>query len=490
MNASRVAAVRAVHRSRDGAGSGSAYSGYLAAMTLLVVVLPVLRALVLALGDPLVSSALAGVDLVGLLAIAAGATLPAAVLLGRARGPAVGAPYPTAVLLETDVRRWLVLRRSVIVSATGVVLAGAVSAVAVAVATGSSPVIAALAGAAFAVLVTVAWLAGQCLPPSRATALAGVLALPVVAVVLPPALAPVTPGGLLAVAAARPSSAAVGAMIASVALAALAVPAAPRLLDAASGPALLSQSLRWESARRSTATGDLAESLTGYRALPRRGRSLAAVRIAPFPLALVVRDAVGALRTPGRSGAAALALLGAGVAVALASVAPPSLLAIPATAAGILAYLGAGVWADGFRHAADTAGQTAFVAPPPFELLLLHGVLPVVLAVVLAVTGAIAASAALPGAAALAPAAAVAVVAVAARAMDATRGALPPALLSPVPLPIGDGAGAMVVLWNLAGALVSAGAAVALLASPLLLAGVPLVAAACLLVARGRLARP
>lgn len=143
---------------------------------------------------------------------------------------------------------------------------------------------------------------------------------------------------------------------------------------------------------------------------------------------------------------------------------------------------------DGFRHAAATAGQPALVAPPPFELLLLHGLLPVVLAVAVALLGALSASLLLPGSA-LPVAAAKAVVAVAARAMDATRGPLPPSLLGPVPLPFGDGAGAVVLLWNLAGVLVSAAAAVALASAPALVAGVPLVAACCLLVARRRLAR-
>ncbi|WP_139344559.1 hypothetical protein [Rathayibacter sp. VKM Ac-2630] len=87
------------------------------------------------------------------------------------------------------------------------------------------------------------------------------------------------------------------------------------------------------------------------------------------------------------------------------------------------------------------------------------------------------------------PAAAVAVVAVAARAMDATRGPLPPTLLGPVPLPIGDGAGAVVLLWNLAGVLVTGASAVGVAAAPGLVAAAPLVVLACLLTARRRLAR-
>lgn len=444
-------------------------------MLLLVVVLPTARALVIALAGPAVGSALAAVDLDALVALAAGAALPVAVLLGRARGPAVDAPHPTALLLATQARRWHVLRRAVVVSGLLAVSAGALAATALALASGSPLVPAALAGAAFGVLLTVASLAGQCLTPPRSAALAAALAL---AVLLVPVL-PFTPGGLVALAVGGAPSAA----LALVALAALVVPLAPRLLDTASGPSLLAQSYGWRSAMIGAATGDVADALSGYRSLPHRNRHVHAVRVGPFPLTVLARDAVGALRTPGRSAAAVLALLAAGVAVAVAAVAPPSLLAIPAAAAGVLAYLGAGVWSDGFRHAAETAGQAAFVAPPPFELLLLHGVLPLLLAVALATVGAF-----LLPSGALAPAAAVALVAVAARAMDATRGALPPALLSPIPTPVGDGAGAAVLLWNLAAPLVSAGAAVAVVAAPVLLLSAPLVAVACLLVARHRLA--
>ncbi|MWV59938.1 hypothetical protein [Rathayibacter sp. VKM Ac-2754] len=478
-----IAAVHSAYRSRAGRRSAGAYSGYLAAMLLLVVVLPTARAIALALVDPAVGRALAEADLVALVSLVAGAALPAAVVLGRARGPAVDEPHPIALLLETEARRWLVLRRAVAVSGTVALTGVALAAVAVALASGSPLLPAALAGAAFGVAVTVAALAGQCLAPSRSAALAAGLALSALVALLLPGAARITPGGLVALAVAGPPTAALGAALAVVALAVLVLPVAPRLLDSASGPTLLAQSRRWRAAVTGAATGDIADSLSGYRSLPRRNRGVHAVRVGPFALTVVVRDAIGALRTPGRSAAAGLALLAAGVAVAVAAVAPPSLLAVPAAAAGVLAYLGAGVWSDGFRHAAETAGQTAFVAPPPLELLLLHGMLPLVLAVALAVLGA----ALVPGAA-LAPAVAVALVAVAARAMDATRGALPPALLSPVPLPIGDGAGAVVLLWNLAAPMVSAGAAVAVVAAAPLVALAPIVAAGCLLVARRRLA--
>ncbi|KQQ03990.1 MULTISPECIES: hypothetical protein [unclassified Rathayibacter] len=470
-----IAAVRSAYRSRAGRRRAGAYSGYLAAMLLVVVVLPTARALAITLTDPAVGPALATVDLGALIAVAAGAAIPVAVLLGRARGPAVDAPHPTALLLATEARRWHVLRRSVVVSGALAAAAAALAATALALASGSPLLPAALAGAAFGVLLTVAALAGQCLTPPRSAVLAAVLVLPVLAV---PAL-PFTPGGLVALAVAGAPSAAVSI----VALAVLVVPLAPRLLDDASGPSLLAQSQRWRSAVTGAANGDVADALSGYRSLPRRNRCVQAVRVGPFPVTVVVRDAVGALRTPGRSAAAGLALLAAGAAVAVAAVAPPSLLAIPAALAGVLAYLGAGVWSDGFRHAAETAGQTAFVATPPFELLLLHGVLPLALALTLVTVGAL-----LLSGGALAPAAATALVAVAARAMDATRGALPPRLLSPIPMPIGDGAGAAVLLWNLAAPLVSAGAAVAVVVAPGPLILAPVVALTCLLVARRRLA--
>ncbi|QHC73168.1 hypothetical protein [Rathayibacter sp. VKM Ac-2805] len=474
----RVAEVRALHRHRAAAPpSPRAYAGYLAAMTVLVVVLPVARALALLAAE-------AGAAPEPLIALAAGLALPAAVLLGRVRGPAVGEPHTTAVLLATDLRRWSVLRRPVVRASAGLVACCSAVASLLALAA-AAPLLAAVAGgAAFAGLLAVAWLAGQCLPSRLPALAAGLLAsLAVLGALLPGAP---TPGGLLASAV----SGAEGVRAATVLLASAAVllAAAPRLLDAARGPRLLAQARQWSATARLGVTGDLAESLDGYRALPAIGRGLRAVRLSPFALAVPVRDAIGALRTPGRSAVAVVALAVAGAAAVLAAVVPSSLLALPAAVAGVLAYLGAGVWSDGFRHAAATAGQPALLAPGPFELLLLHAVLPLVLAVGVAVLGALAASLLLPGAA-VPVAAATAVAGVAARAMDATRGPLPPQLLSPLPLPIGDGAGVAVVLWNLAGALVSASTAVSVAASPGLLAAVPLVAGGCLLVARRRLAR-
>ncbi|QHC54994.1 hypothetical protein EV639_102185 [Rathayibacter tanaceti] len=480
----RVCAVRALHRGRAGARARPrAYAAYLVAMTVIVVVLPVGRALAIASAELGASGVL---DPAPAVAAVAGLALPAVVVLGRVRGPAVGEPHTTAVLLATDLRRWRVLRRPALTATTALALVGTVASALVALAAAAPVGPAAIGGAAFSVLLALAWLAGQCLPARLPAVLAAVLTAVAVLGLLVPAVLPVLPAGLVAAAVAGREP--VGAVVALVALAVALLPAAPRMLDLARGPLLLAQARQWSSTARLGATGDLADSLSGYRALPSRGRRLRAVRVAPFALAVPVRDAIGALRTPGRSASALVALGAAGAAVVLAAVVPSALLAVPAAAAGVLAYLGAGVWSDGFRHAAATAGQPALVAPPPFELLLLHGLLPVVLAVAVALLGALSASLLLPGSA-LPVAAAKAVVAVAARAMDATRGPLPPSLLGPVPLPFGDGAGAVVLLWNLAGVLVSAAAAVALASAPALVAGVPLVAACCLLVARRRLAR-
>jgi len=472
-SADRLRAVRALHRHRSAAERrGGAYAGYLAAMTLLVVVLPALRAAVLLAADP--DPALTALDPAAVVGLVTALLLPAAVLLGRVRGPAVGEPHTTAVLLATDLPRPLVLRRPVAVATTCVVLASAGAAVLVALAAGGAPVVAVAAGASFGALLAVAWLAGQCLPGRGAAVL--------VAVLVAAAALPVSPGGLLAgaVTGAAPPLQAV-AVLSAPAVLALAV--VPRLLDTVRGPVVVAQSRQWRSARSRGAIGEVADALEGYRARPARLRRVDAVRLAPFALAVPLRDAIGALRTPGRSVAGAAALAAAGVALAVAAVAPPSLLALPAALAGVLAYCGAGVFSDGLRHAAATAGQPALLAPAPFELLLLHGILPLLLAV-----GLVLGAAALAGGPA-GPAVAVAMVAVAARAMDATRGPLPPSLLGPVPLPIGDGAGAVVLLWNLAGVLVTGAAAVGAAAAPGLLPAVPVVAAGCLLVARRRLVR-
>lgn len=481
----RVDEVRTLFRSRAAAPRRPrGYVGYLTAMTVLVVVLPVARAVALLAVQ---AGAARACPPEAAVAVLAGFALPAAVLLGRVRGPAVSEPHTTAVLLATDLRRWHVLRRPVLVAAAVLLVAAAVASTLVALTTAAAVPLAVSGGVAFAVLLALAWLAGQCLPRRLAAALAAVLAALALLALPLPGLLPLTPGGLVAAAASGPDS--LRAAIVLCALAAALLPTAPRLLDVARGPALLAQARQWSSTTRLGLTGDLAESLDGYRALPCWGRGLRAVRVAPFALAVPVRDAVGALRTPGRSALAVLALTAAGAAVVVAAVVPSSILAVPASLAGLLAYLGAGVWSDGFRHAAATAGQPALLAPPPFELLLLHGLLPTILAVGCAVIGALLTVLLLSGSAGAVPLACVtAVVAVAARAMDATRGPLPPTLLGPIPLPIGDAAGAVVLLWNLAGVLISAGTAAVVASAPALIAAVPLVCACCLFVARRRLA--
>ncbi|OOB89513.1 hypothetical protein B0T42_16930, partial [Rathayibacter sp. VKM Ac-2630] len=265
----RIRAVRALHRSRSDARD-RAYSGYLAALTVLVVVLPVLRALVLLAGDP--APVLAGLEVPAVVGVVAGLLLPAAVLLGRVRGPAVDEPHPTAVLLATDLPRRLVLRRPVASSSAAVVLAGTAAAVLIAVATESSLPLAAVGGAAGGAVLAVAWLAGECLPPRWSAGLAAVTALAVLLPVGPAAVVPaaLTGSDLSAVIAPRrvrrprPRNGA--------------TPARRRARAARARP------VPGSGARRATggAIGEVADALEGYRARPRRLRALSAVRIAPF----------------------------------------------------------------------------------------------------------------------------------------------------------------------------------------------------------------
>ncbi|MCM6763299.1 hypothetical protein NB037_12805, partial [Rathayibacter sp. ZW T2_19] len=284
MSGSRIRAVRVLHRSRSAADHGGrAYAGYLAALTLLVVVLPVLRALLLLLGDP--GPALASLDPSLVVGVAAALLLPAAVLLGRVRGPAVGEPHTTAVLLATDLPRRLVLRRPVAVSGAVVILAGSAAALLAALVTGSSWALAAAAGAALGVLATVAWLAGQCLPPRSSAALAAV------SVVAGAVLGALVAGAVAGIGPLQGRTLAV-----LLALAALALAAVPRLLDTVRGPVVVAQSRQWRAARGRGAIGELADALEGYRPRPARLRRVTAVRLAPFALAVPIRDAVGALR--------------------------------------------------------------------------------------------------------------------------------------------------------------------------------------------------
>ncbi|CAD6008505.1 hypothetical protein [Agreia sp. COWG] len=464
-SARALRAVRTIRRARgEGASRGDiVYAVYAAAMVGAIVAFPLVRAVVLWLAEPQASGVLIEVGP----AVAASVFAFACagfVALGGVRGPAALSPFLIyAVAGSGHPRRRTLLRpvlRAVLVLA---VLGAALTLLPamVLVAGGGSTVGGALAftaaGALAGVVCGACWVLGQSASGAvRAWIVAGVLAA----------------WGVWAVAAfAVPPLGFVLVVLGVLAAAGVAV--IPGLLDRMRGPALLAQAQRWQTAGTLAFTGDLAMAMGEFRAVPRRGRGLAAIGdFRSLVLLFLRRDLVGSLRTPGRFASACAGCLGFGLLVAVATGASGVGMWFVACAAAVVGHLALGVWSDGFRHVAEVAAAPPLYGVSTGRLLGLHAGLPVVGGVVWAVLGAGAGSvlgfgfdggsvggfdSGFGGGVAAVVAAVLASVAVAVvsvlllvlvRVYDSAKGPLPLTLMAPVPTPVGDMSALVVAAWQ------------------------------------------
>ncbi len=260
-----------------------------------------------------------------------------------------------------------------------------------------------------------------------------------------PGLGAVLPWGW--VAAAWPPAAApfAGTDLTLVLLAVVAVAAGRPLLDWLRSARLAEDAARWRAAGTAALSGDVAHALGGLRARPSVGRRWRAVRSGPAAVVFLVRDLVGAARTPVRLAVGIVALVGAVVLLAVATSLPTGWL-LAALGAG-LAYLALGVLTDGFRHATDAAVAPPLYAYSTLALFTRHGLAPLAVAVAALVAG-------IGGAAVLGvgvrplPVCVVLLVVLLVRAYDSAKGPLPVLLLTPIPSPIGDLSSLNVSLWQ------------------------------------------
>ncbi|WP_156807542.1 hypothetical protein [Acaricomes phytoseiuli] len=233
----------------------------------------------------------------------------------------------------------------------------------------------------------------------------------------------------------------------------------PFLLGRLKFEGLLEQSERWQAAGISTSAGEFSTALAVFRAKPRFGRRLPAVLPVPTPWRFLVRDGLGALRTPVRFlvGTAALAA-GVGLIFFAASSSGP-VAWLPAGAGSVLAYFGLGVFCDGFRHAAEATAAPTIYGYPPLRLYLFHSIFPItwslatlaVVGIAMSVSGVttISLGAWIAGVMILAILSGV-------RVYDSARGPLPPVLLTPIPTPFGDLSSLVVLAWQADAILISA----------------------------------
>lgn len=498
---------RAVREARRRPAADTSYAVYLAMLIVLVAVVPVVRAGWLFVTDPSNAVALTSAATVPVIAGVVGLVWAAAVIAGRLRGPVVFTPFLAHALTTSPVpqrrafarQAWMSAAALAVVGALGGAVLAAASAAAVTSGFMITPGIAlgvalsASVGAACGILAALLWLVGQAVP-SRWSALAiGVLAaLSTVAFAaqvwgfaFDPALASSILAGLAAVGA-HPL-AAPAALLAALTLLAL----VPLLLSRLEPRVVLGQSLRCEAVRLHTSTLELSASVATYQSVPRAGRRRFAIggRARSLPAIIVRRDAVAALRTPGRLAIGVLVLLACGALIAGAAVVAPPAWMLGAIA-GLAAYAAAGPLSDGLRHAVEAASALPLYGTSDSALLLVHTLFPTLAVGLVVATGAVLVTAFWPPAGALplvsiASAVIVALGAVVLRLMNALKPPLPLALLTPIPTPAGDMAALNRVIWALDGVLLAGllGAAASLSATAIL-APLAVVAVAGLVVQR------
>ncbi|ONI60488.1 hypothetical protein ALI44B_07645 [Leifsonia sp. ALI-44-B] len=506
---------RTVREARRRPTADTSYAVYLALLVVLVAVVPVVRAGWLFVTDPVNAVALTSAATMPVIAGVVGLVWAAAVIAGRLRGPVVFTPFLAHALTTSPVpqrrafarQAWMsVVTLSVAGALCGATLAAASAAASAAAVTSAaasavaSPSAAALAaassvsvatpeialgvalaasvGAACGIVAALLWLVGQAVPPRWSALAIGVLAALSTAAFgaqawgfsFDPTLADTTLAGLAAVGA-HPL-AAPGALLAALTLLAV----VPLLLSRLEPRVVLGQSLRWEAVRLHTSTLELSASVATYQSVPRAGRRRFAIggRARSLPAIIVRRDAVAALRTPGRLAIGVLVLLACGALIAGAAVVAPPAWMLGAIA-GLAAYAAAGPLSDGLRHAVEAASALPLYGTSDSALLLLHTLFPALAVGLVVATGAVLVTAFWPPAAALplasiGSAVIVAIGSVVLRLMNALKPPLPLALLTPIPTPAGDMAALHRVIWALDGVLLAGllGAAASLSATAIL----------------------
>ncbi|WP_053352365.1 hypothetical protein [Leucobacter musarum] len=489
--AGRALAIWRARRPRSGADRG--YVAYLIVMVAIICVAPAVRALWLGVTTPEALAALTAPGTASTVGAVAATLWALALVAGGFRGPALRPLLLTTIFARSDAPRARTFGGAVLLAGAALTVATTLVAGFLAAVFASHGLISAghagelvALGALTGVIATVAWLAGQAAPRAALAGAGGVAILLAIGLLAPAGavLSDVTPWGWIASAWAGGASTASAALAIPgltplVALALLAVAllvCAPMLLARLDSAALETQAARWESLTAHAYGMDFAAAISIYGARPKLGRSLRAVRPAcSLTATFVRRDAVGAVRTPGRLIAGVLGIAAGSVLVVLACTAPTPIWGLGAVAA-VLMFAGVGPFTDGLRHAASVASDLPLYGVSDERLVAMHAVFPaVVAALVAALVGAV--SVILLGdtgtgsdaltLSMLVPvlaAAGLALVVVLARVNAALKGHLSIAMLTPIPTPVGDVSVLVRLAWALDGVIVvaAAGAAVVL----------------------------
>ena len=479
---SRSHAAMSIWRARNIRTTGDhAFTIYTVLMLAIVAIIPVGRAVWLSAASPTGLSMLADAAAPSSASLIVAAVWAGALLLGRDRGPAVLPPFVTHALATSDLPRFDTFRapllRSGMIVVTGCTIAAGLIGTSLA-SNGLAGIDAVATFMAVGVLVgvttTVAWLVGQVFPRAAVVGALGILALGAVTVAVP-AVQTYTPWGWVGLA--YPTSGSSPSLLALAALAIALFGLIPVLMNRLGFAQLATQAARWDSATTHAAGMDFSSAATIYQPKPHSGRRIRAVRPrAGLAWTFLVRDAIGAIRTPGRLIVGILALSSAGVLLALAF-APTTPGWLLGAAAGVIAFAGLGPLTDGIRHAASVAAGFPLYGISDERLLAQHALFPlaatlvVLLAVVMLCTILIGTASGTAAVSSLA----LALLALVTRISNALKGSLPLTLLIPISTSAGDPMAAVRVIWGLDAIVLAAlgGAAAArAFESPVLLLGV------------------
>lgn len=512
-----LTAVREIWADRDQARTRAdlLYLVYVVVLSVTVLGVPGLRMLGAGLARPDVLPVLlagAAPQIVGALLPLASAVL---LLVGAVRGPALLAPFFTATLASSALRRrtvlWRPFARALTVPVIGTVTAATLVTVTLVTAGHAQAAAGAwfiVAGLGAGLLLGAAWLLGQLLDPVPRRLVALLLAASAAVIVWLP-----TPILLGAVHPSFGSATAPPWAIGILVAGAVATGTGMLLLDRLRGSVLADQASRWESATVIATTGDLAGVAGEFRARPTAARGVQAIGPGPLVLLYLRRDLVAWLRTPERSTISALVVIcaAAALAVGILLTGPLAWLAI---CAGTLGMWGAGgAFVDGIRHAIHTLGSPPLLGQSAPVQALLHCLAPTLLLGCLASlgaggvalwaevgTGAVAGVLGTgvlwtggPGAAVmlLVPVTLVPVL-VAGRVRDAAKGPMPLSLSTPMPTAQGDLSVFPMLAWQSDAILLALGSGIVLAlvgsSGPIwVLAAAALATAVMVLMARSRL---
>lgn len=478
----------AIWRARSTTTTGDRlYLGYLLVAVAGVVVAPLARALWQGLTGAEGIAALTASTAPASAGLIVAAVWAAALLLGRERGPALLPPFLLHALATSDLPYRVVFRGPllrcgalVVAICTGAAGLTGASLAHRGFASAEQAVVFTIVGALVGVVASAAWLAGQTHPRVALPVAIGVVAL-ASGGLSSPALQTSTPWGWVGLA--YPLGTApplLGALAGLVALALVAIAVVPALLSRLRPAETAVQAARWQAATSSALGTEFGAAATVYRKAPHVGRRVRAVRPGHgLGVAFFVRDAIGAARTPGRLVVGLIALGVGGLLLGYAVVSPgPGWLL--GAAAGLIVFAATGPLTDGIRHAAAVAADAPLYGIGDGRLLVSHSMLPLAVVVLVLVSAAVVVSLSAANGAPILSAMALGVTTLLLRVGQALKGPLPPVLLTPISSPMGDPMAAVRVLWALDGllfaAVIGAAATVGLDAPLALLAAAGLVA--------------